>query len=78
MKKYSRIHEDREPICAIVFPIADFNMEQTPVGMFKYPFRMQIPTWLPPSLLHVENGDQLQINYELVAEYSPESLVSVR
>lgn len=57
----------------MVFPLAKFAKDVSPVGMFTYPFSMQLPDWLPASIIfcsHIESA-KLSINYSIQAQFTP-------
>jgi len=44
------------------------------VGQYSYPFKMQVPVWLPESVNHSRATDSLKIKYTLKAMYEPVEL----
>jgi len=62
-------HEQIAEICQIEYSLADFSKNATPVGMFTYPFKMQLPAWLPHSIQHFIKEGSLEIFYELRVYY---------
>lgn len=46
----------------------------TQVGQYSYPFKMQVPVWLPESVNYSRATDSLKIKYTLKAMYEPVEL----
>jgi hypothetical protein len=66
-KSTTKTHIGEKEIINMVFPLAKFAKDVSPVGMFTYPFSMQLPDWLPASIIfcsHIESA-KLSINYSI-------------
>ncbi len=55
---HSKFHKDgcKNLIVNNMQILREYSSGFTPVGQFSFPFRFQIPFWLPPSFVYSENG----------------------
>lgn len=51
--------------------MASFDTDLTQVGYYVYPFKMQLPPWLPESTFYRSGSEEMSLRYYLVASYSP-------
>ena len=58
-------------ICNIKFVIAQFAENKACLGQFVYPFKMQVPVWLPESVSHIRENEIVNISYHLEVSYAP-------
>ena len=66
-------HYGHESIVDLVFPLKEYNNESPGVCMMTFPFSLQIPDWLLPSmyLYADEESAELSINYVLRVQMAP-------
>lgn len=73
----TRNHFGYFPIVSMVFQIASFPDGPPMPGQTSYPFTLQIPEWLPASMML--GGDhesaQLSIQYSIRAQFTPQNVV---
>jgi hypothetical protein len=64
-------HKKTHDVCNIAYSIASFEDELAPIGYMVYPFKMQVPLWLPESTHYKTATEDLQMRYYLNAVYAP-------
>ena len=72
-RTYWKDHFGNFPIIEMVFPVADFYDEAPAPGQWSYPFTLQLPEWIPASMMlgGDEEQAQLSIQYSLRAQFTP-------
>ena len=70
---YYRDHTGFQEILAHIFPIQQFVDGPPPVGQYTYPFALQVPDWLPASMMLGGEHEQarLAIKYSIRAQFTP-------
>ena len=58
-----------------IFSIQEFVDGPPPVGQYTYPFALQIPDWLPASMMLSGDHEQarLSIKYSIRAQFTPKT-----
>jgi len=61
------------PIINMVFPVVNYSEGSPENGDFSFPFQMQLPEWLPASVIYTgdKHSAKMQIRYFLHAQFSP-------
>ena len=70
---YYKDHRGSQEIITQIFPIQDFPDGPPPLGQFTYPFALQIPDWVPASMMMAGEYEQalLSIKYSIRAQMTP-------
>ena len=72
---YYKDHRGRQEIISQIFAIQDFPDGPPPLGQFTFPFALQIPDWVPASMMlsgEYENA-LLSIRYSIRAQMTPKN-----
>lgn len=72
---YYTQHWGAQPICNFTWIIKEFPDLNSPTGMYSYPFLIEVPNWLPGSMVMGENSFHyrdlnLKIEYFLKAKFT--------
>lgn len=70
---YYTNHWGKTSVCNIQYVIQQLPDGVAPAGQYTFPFSVQIPPWLPASMLLSTQREcaLMAITYELVAEFKP-------